>query len=68
MTSSEAALWEKVYKQLDNGLPARKLDFNLDEIPIVATLPLITAKPMIFACNVDTTSYMDGGNALAEKF
>ena len=61
-------MWTKVYKQLDDGLPVRTLDFNIDEAPIVAELPLITAKPLIFACNVDTHSYMEEGmNPLAEK-
>ena len=61
-------MWAKVYKQLDDGLPVRTLDFNIDEAPIVAELPLITAKPLIFACNVDTHSYMEEGmNPLAEK-
>ena len=46
----------------------RSLDFSLDELPIVRELPLITAKPLVFACNVDSDSYLEGGSALASKF
>ena len=33
------------------------------------TLPLITAKPIIFACNIDAESYLsEEGNAMAKQF
>jgi ribosome-binding ATPase len=56
----ESQVWEKVYKQLDQGEPVRTLDFKIDEIPIVGTLPLITAKPLIFACNVSSDAFSEG--------
>ena len=31
-------------------------------------MPLITAKPLIFACNIDADSFSRGGNHLTEKF
>lgn len=34
----------------------------------MAELPLITAKPLVFACNIDVDSYIEGGNDLADKF
>jgi ribosome-binding ATPase YchF (GTP1/OBG family) len=31
-------------------------------------LPLITAKPLIYACNIDAESMQQGTNELADKF
>ena len=67
VNKEEAALWEKVYKALDDGMPVRKLDFTLDERPFLKTLPLITAKPLVFAVNVGTDDYPDG-NELSKRF
>ena len=39
----------------------------MDELQIVQQLPLITAKPLIFACNVGSEDYING-SALADKF
>ena len=44
----------------------RKLSLSFDEIPIVKTLPLITAKPLVFAVNVDSVNPQ--GNDLSAKF
>lgn len=53
---------------LDDGKPVREIDFVHDEIEIVKQLPLITAKPLIYACNVDAESMTKGSNELSEKF
>jgi len=63
----ENDVWDKVFNQLDNGEPVRTIKFKLDELPIVAQLPLITAKPLIFACNVGTEDYINGSK-LADNF
>ena len=68
LNAQEAGVWKKVFAQLDDGLPIRSLDFTIDEQPIVAQLPLITAKPLVFACNVDAGDYCPEGNELAKKF
>lgn len=44
------------------------MTFTFDEIAIVRTLPLITAKPLIYACNIDIDSMVNGTNELADKF
>ena len=66
--AAENALWDRLYTQLDQGKPVRILDFTIDEAPIVKLLPLITAKPLIFACNIDADSFSRGGNHLSAKF
>ena len=68
MTVKESQVWDKVFKQLDNGEPVRSIPFVFDEVAIVKQLPLITAKPLIYACNIDADSMMTGSNDLADKF
>ncbi len=53
---------------MDKGDPIRSLDFTIDEKPLLNTLPLITAKPLIFACNIDADSYSKHGNELTKQF
>lgn len=35
MSTKEANIWERVFKQLDNGEPVRSINFVHDEIAIV---------------------------------
>lgn len=56
MNQKEEKIWERVFKALDNGEPVRSLNFVHDEIAIVKQLPLISAKPIIYACNIDADS------------
>ena len=46
----------------------RSLKFAADELQIVKQLPLITAKPLVFVCNIDVDSMVAGSNELADKF
>ena len=36
LTPIENKVWQKVFAQLDNGLPIRQMEFTLDELPIVS--------------------------------
>ena len=51
---------------LRNGEPARTLDVPPDLKPVFDKLQLLTAKPVLFVCNVDEESAATG-NALSEK-
>ncbi len=51
----EIDLLEKVYKQLESGLPARELEYDEDETKIIKELYLLTTKPMLYVVNVDET-------------
>jgi GTP-binding protein YchF len=52
-----------VYAMLDNGKPARDAGWTEDEQRSVKEAQLITAKPVLYACNVDEASLAAGGNA-----
>ncbi len=68
MTQREILVWDKVFKSLDDGKPIRSQKFEKDEQEIVSQLPLITAKPLIFVCNLDAESMKKGSNEMSEKF
>lgn len=68
LTALESRVWQKVFEQLDQGEPIRTLEFTIDEIPIIEQLPFITAKPLIFACNIGNNDYDHEGNEMTKKF
>ena len=54
------ATCEKYISHLEGGNSARSLDANEDELEIIETLQLITAKPVMYMCNVDEESVKTG--------
>ncbi|GAB3538872.1 redox-regulated ATPase YchF [Pontibacter brevis] len=56
----EHASLEKYKAHLEAGLNARSLDVTEDDLEAVADLNLLTAKPVIYAANVDENSMNDG--------
>jgi len=49
----EHELIQKILADLEQEIPARKMDFTEDEDKIVKTLNLITYKPVLYVANVD---------------
>ncbi|MBT3360217.1 MAG: redox-regulated ATPase YchF [Rhodospirillales bacterium] len=58
------AVMEPVLAVLQDGLPARKAKIAPDQMAIFHQLQLLTAKPVLYACNVEEASIADG-NGLA---
>jgi GTP-binding protein YchF len=58
-------LIEHALESLRDGKPVRALTFNSDEQSLMRMLHLLTAKPVLYVCNVDEDS-ADKGNALSE--
>ena len=59
-------LVERAKAVLEKGKPARTLEISKDEAPLFAQMQLLTAKPIMYVCNVDEDSAATG-NALTEK-
>jgi len=57
---------EKAIAVLEKGLPARTVQLADDEKDVFAGLQLITAKPVLYVCNVEEASAATG-NAFTEK-
>ncbi|MFA6548117.1 MAG: redox-regulated ATPase YchF [Candidatus Magasanikbacteria bacterium] len=57
--AKQIGLLEKVNKQLQDGRPARELEYDEEEMEMVKELHLLTMKPMLYVVNVDED--MSGG-------
>jgi len=57
---AEVAVMEKVLAVLQDGKPARTAEITAEEQPIFQHLQLITAKPILYVCNVDEDSAAEG--------
>lgn len=68
ISTKEQQVWDKVLAALDDNKPVRSIDFQWDELAIVNQLPLITAKPIVYCCNIGPDDMHQGTNELATKF
>lgn len=55
----EVALLDRIKKQLNDGKPARALDFTKEEKPLLQSFHLLTLKPTLYAANVSETGFTD---------
>ncbi|NRA92399.1 MAG: redox-regulated ATPase YchF [Psychroserpens sp.] len=63
----EASVYEMIKTGLESGKSVRALEFSEEDyIEFVQPLQLITAKPVMYVCNVDESSAVSG-NAYVEK-
>ncbi len=63
---AELELLERVQATLMEGKSVRALEFTEKEEELVKSMQFITAKPVLYVCNVDESSAKDG-NAYVEK-
>jgi hypothetical protein len=56
---------EKYITHLEGGNSARSIDATCDELEIIDSLQLITAKPVMYMCNVDEASVKSGNSHVA---
>ena len=53
----EHGILERIKKQLNDGKPARALEFSKEEQPILHSLHLLTLKPTLYAANVSEKGF-----------
>ncbi len=63
---AEVELMQRLRAFLDDGRPARGFEYSDAEAEHFKSLFLLTAKPVLYACNVEESSVATG-NALSEK-
>lgn len=57
----EVDFLKRLISHLEEGLPARSIDINDDtEAEILNTTPLLSAKPVIYACNMSEDDFISG--------
>jgi GTP-binding protein YchF len=59
-------LVQRAIALLEDGKPARIMEVSKDDAPLFDQMQLLTAKPIMYVCNVDEDSAATG-NALTEK-
>lgn len=59
---AELVVLLKIEETLLQGVSVRALDFNEKEIEFVQSLQFITAKPVLYVCNVDENSAVSGND------
>lgn len=62
----QSALIEKALAALNDGKPARTVELEEDDKAVFKNLQLLTAKPILYVCNVDEDSAATG-NELSKK-
>lgn len=67
--AKELALLERVKAALEDGIPARSLEYDEDEAAIMREIALISMKPVIYAANVAEDDFSKGieNNAFVNK-
>ncbi|NYZ12424.1 redox-regulated ATPase YchF [Azospirillum sp. RWY-5-1] len=65
-SKARAELVERAIKVLADGKPARVVPVSAEEKPLFRQLQLLTAKPVLYVCNVEEAS-AGTGNAFSEK-
>jgi hypothetical protein len=61
---AQLALIERILPEMQEGCPARRLPLESEDRSILKGLNLLTAKPILYVCNVDEASAASG-NALS---
>ncbi len=56
----QVALIDKALALLREGIPARRVELEPEEVPAFRMLQLLTAKPVVYVCNVDEGSAANG--------
>ncbi len=64
----EADTWEKVYKALEEGKPARSLEYTEEEYEIVREAFLLSMKPILYVANVSEEQLNNPNDEIVNKF
>ena len=63
----EVSILKKIQDALTQNIPVRSLDYSDDELKMIKNFNLITAKPIIYAANVDEDTIAVGDNQYTLK-
>lgn len=59
LAAAQAPLLEQLYEVLQEGRPARSLEFSPEQRKLLQDLHLITMKPQLYVCNVDEEGILE---------
>jgi len=58
---------KKIKVNLEQNIPVRKIELDEDELEVIKSFSLITAKPIIYVANVSEDDIINGGNDYYNK-
>ena len=58
--AGEVEFLQRLLKELENGVSARAVETSDSEAEILAEMPLLSAKPVIYACNMSEDDFANG--------
>lgn len=58
--AKEVEFLKRLKASLEDGVPARNVECDKDEKEILSTVALLTAKPVIYACNMSEEDFTNG--------
>lgn len=58
--ATEVEFLKRLLETLESGMPARSMELSDDEQKILSTIELLTAKPVIYACNMSEDDFVNG--------
>lgn len=61
--AKEVEFLKRLKASLEDGIPARNVECDDDEKEILSTVALLTAKPVIYACNMSEDDFTNGLDA-----
>ncbi len=53
-------LFTRLLEHIEEGRPVRSFELGTDEVPFVNEMHLLTIKPILYVCNVDESSVLEG--------
>ena len=56
IAKKELQILERMFTYLSDGIPARAMDLDKDDLIIIKSLQLLTLKPILYVCNVEENS------------
>ena len=63
----EVNILRKIKSNLEQNIPVRKMDLSSEELEIIKSFNLITAKPIIYVANVSEDDVINGGNEYYQR-
>ena len=63
----ETKVWQKILDALQNGKPARSLDYSEEEEEIIKDAFLLSKKPILYVANVSEEQLTDDNDPIVEK-
>ncbi len=58
--AGEVSFLQRLLKELENGVSARAVETDETEAAILSEMPLLSAKPVIYACNMSEDDFANG--------